>query len=208
MTSPVFSRTRATRSASALRASQVSAVRRHCHTIARSMGRLVTRSQTRVVSRWLVIPIAAMSSPRMPAGPRAPQTLASTVSHISRASCETQPGRGKCCGSSVVVRPSVRPSREMTSAVVPVVPWSMASRCLDMRKGRGHPRPSRLERRQAASPNAYGSLHRRGGRENRLESRSSSAETTPTTPSQRESAHSPRRHDSMASTAAKRPTAV
>ena len=39
--------------------SQRSAVRRSCHTMARCSGRPVRRSQTTVVSRWLVMPTAA-----------------------------------------------------------------------------------------------------------------------------------------------------
>lgn len=57
---------------------------------------------------------------------------ASTEAQISSASCSTHPGRGKCCGNSTVLRPRVAPSSETTSAVVPVVPWSRASRCASM----------------------------------------------------------------------------
>ncbi len=39
---------------------QASRVRRHCQTMALWMGRPVARSQSTVVSRWLVIPMAAM----------------------------------------------------------------------------------------------------------------------------------------------------
>ena len=46
---------------SAFSRSQNSAVRRSCQTIALWIGSPVSRSQTMVVSRWLVMPMAAMS---------------------------------------------------------------------------------------------------------------------------------------------------
>ena len=51
-----------------------------------------------VVSRWLVMPIAARSA-RAEAGPveRVAGRTACTLSQISAASCSTQPGRGKIC---------------------------------------------------------------------------------------------------------------
>ena len=84
MTRPVFSRTRATMRGSFFSSSHTPAVRRHCHTIARSMAFRVARSQTTVVSRWLVMPIAATSAPVTPAAFSAPVTLASTLAQISR----------------------------------------------------------------------------------------------------------------------------
>jgi hypothetical protein len=48
-------------------ASQKSAVRRSCQTMALWIGLPVLRSQTSVVSRWLVMPMAAMSAARSPA---------------------------------------------------------------------------------------------------------------------------------------------
>jgi hypothetical protein len=118
----------------------VSAVRRSCHTIARWIGAPVFRSQTTVVSRWFVIPIAASAS-RVTfvtfAARSAPVTACSTDVQISAGSCSTHAGFGKYCGNSTVWRPSVSPSSETTSAVVPVVPWSMARRCLAGGMGRG-----------------------------------------------------------------------
>ena len=46
----------------ALRRSQMPAVRRSCQTIALQIGSPVARSQTTVVSRWLVMPMAATSA--------------------------------------------------------------------------------------------------------------------------------------------------
>ena len=69
-------------------------MRRHCQTIARWIGALVARSQTVVVSRWLVMPMAATSSPVMPAVFSAWVAARSTVVQRSSGSCSTQPGRG------------------------------------------------------------------------------------------------------------------
>src|SRR2546423_9503227 len=46
---------------SALSLAQMSAVRRSCQTMARCTALPVARAHTTVVSRWLVMPIAAMS---------------------------------------------------------------------------------------------------------------------------------------------------
>ena len=61
MSSPVRARTSGSRPR-ARRSSQIAAVRRHCQTTASLIGAPVARSQTIVVSRWFVMPIAAMSS--------------------------------------------------------------------------------------------------------------------------------------------------
>ena len=47
---------------SATSASMMSEVRRHCHTMAFAMGFPVALSQMTVVSRWLVMPMPAMSA--------------------------------------------------------------------------------------------------------------------------------------------------
>ena len=70
---------------------------------------------------------------RRPSGHRV--TLASTLAQISSASWETHPGCGKCCGNSVVARPRVFPDATSTTrAVEPVVPWSIARKCLAMQQ--------------------------------------------------------------------------
>ncbi len=61
-TSPVRDRISATTAGSLASASIMGAVRRHCHTMAFAMGSPVARSHTTVVSRWLVMPMAATSS--------------------------------------------------------------------------------------------------------------------------------------------------
>ncbi len=120
-TSPVRSRIR---SGSSSR--QRSAVRRSCHTIAGATARPLARSQRTVVSRWLVIPIAASSREETPASATAASAAASTLCQISSGSCSTQPGCGKCWGNSRYARPATFSSSSTTRHVVPVVPWSIA----------------------------------------------------------------------------------
>ena len=74
--------------------SQIAADRRHCHTIALWTGASVRRSQTTVVSRWLVIPIAAIRSGASWAAASARRTTPSVVCQIASGSCSTQPGCG------------------------------------------------------------------------------------------------------------------
>ena len=57
-------------------------------------GVLTPRSQSTVVSRWLVIPSAATSPPLTRASSRAARAARSTVAQISSGSCSTHPGRG------------------------------------------------------------------------------------------------------------------
>jgi hypothetical protein len=53
-----------------------------------------------VVSRWFVRPIAAMAPAFARADARAARVAASTLDQMASGSCSTQPGFGKCCGSS------------------------------------------------------------------------------------------------------------
>ena len=79
-----------------LSSSQMPAVRRHCHTIALDRpARRSARSQTMVVSRWLVMPMAAMSCGRHRARLAARRATARSCDcQISTGSCSTQPGFG------------------------------------------------------------------------------------------------------------------
>ena len=106
MTSPVFART-AGSAPVALSFSQTAEVRRSCQTMAFAMGRPVLRSQSSVVSRWFVMPMAAMSRASIPASAIAPPTAAPTLVQISSGSCSTHPGFGKCCGNSTLFLPRV-----------------------------------------------------------------------------------------------------
>ena len=78
----------------AFSSSQYSLVRRHCQTMAWQIGSPVSLSQTMVVSRWLAMPMAAMSSARAPILFMAERATPSWVAQISLASCSTQPGFG------------------------------------------------------------------------------------------------------------------
>ncbi len=91
MTRPVRSATISSRPASRHRA-QISAVRRSCQTMALCTRRPVARSHSTVVSRWLVMPIAAIGRPSAPA--IAARQVETTACQISSGSCSTQPGRG------------------------------------------------------------------------------------------------------------------
>jgi hypothetical protein len=70
------------------------AVRRSCHTIALWIGSPVALSHTTTVSRWLVMPIAAMSPAASPAFSSAVFTVDTTVAQMSSGSCSTQPDAG------------------------------------------------------------------------------------------------------------------
>jgi hypothetical protein len=111
----------------ALSASQAPAVRRSCHTIALHTGRPVERSHTTVVSRWLVMPIAATSAACRPARARASFATATCVAQISSASCSTHPGCGKIWVNSFCATATIPPSASNTMARELVVPWSRAS---------------------------------------------------------------------------------
>ena len=123
-TSPVSARMRGSRPW-AFSCSHSGAVRRSCQTSARCSGSPVARSHSTVVSRWLVMPMAAIFTPARATASRA---QASWSAQIWRASCSTQPGCGKCCASSRCATASSRPSRPNTSARELDVPWSSASR--------------------------------------------------------------------------------
>ena len=81
-------------------AAQASAVRRSCQTMARWIGFPVFRFQTTIVSRWLVMPMAAMAAALTLAFRARPWQVATTLSQISSGSCSTQPGFGKCWRNS------------------------------------------------------------------------------------------------------------
>ena len=70
---------------------QRAAVRRSCHTMARWIGAPLARSQTTVVSRWFVMPIAATAPP---AAASASRVTARVEDQISSGSCSTQPPAG------------------------------------------------------------------------------------------------------------------
>src|SRR3954463_6016687 len=111
---------------SLLSRAQMSAVRRSCQTMARCTACPVARSHTTVVSRWLVMPIAAMSFAVTPAFCKASRQVEMVEVQMSSGSCSTQPEAGKCCGNSACAFAAMEMSPRNTIAREEVVPWSMA----------------------------------------------------------------------------------
>ncbi len=101
---------------------QMSAVRRSCQTMARWIGCPVARSHTTVVSRWLVMPIAAMSLAFRPAFSSASRQIMTVEVQMSSGSCSTQPEAGKCCGNSCCAVAAMEMSERNTMAREEVVP--------------------------------------------------------------------------------------
>ena len=83
-----------------LRMSQVFVVLRSCHTIAGLIAFPVFLFHTSVVSRWLAIPIDAISLAFRLTFLIALRTVSITEFQISSGSCSTQPGCGKYCSNS------------------------------------------------------------------------------------------------------------
>ena len=111
----------------ALRVAQAAAVRRSCQTIAGAIARPVSRRQIRVVSRWLVMPMAAICAGSPPAWARASRKVATLWAKRSSGSCSTQPLAGKCWGSSRrAVATGARLGARKAIVRVDVVPWSRA----------------------------------------------------------------------------------
>lgn len=90
------------------------------------MGSEVSRSQTIVVSRWLVMPMQAMSSPVRSALATASAATDDWVYQISDGSCSTQPGRGNSCSKGFCADATTVPSWFRIIARDEVVPWSRA----------------------------------------------------------------------------------
>ena len=105
---------------------------RLCQTIAFWTGLPVDLSQTTVVSRWLVMPMAAMSSGEAPASAMTCFATAICESQIASGSCSTWPGDGKICGNSWLAVLWMVPSALNRIARLEVVPWSRARTYLAM----------------------------------------------------------------------------
>src|SRR3954451_13781096 len=125
MMRPVFCEITGSRP-SAFSLAQMSAVRRSCQTMARCTACPVARSHTTVVSRWLVMPIAAMSFALMPAWAISARETVTVEGQMCSGSCSTQPEAGKCCGNSACAVAAMEMSPRNTIAREEVVPWSMA----------------------------------------------------------------------------------
>ena len=125
-TSPVFSESQERRSRCR---SQKSAVRRSCQTRAGPIALPLARSQTIVVSRWFVIPMADSRSAPTPELFNALVTSGPTEAMIAAGSCSTHPGRGYVGGTSACAWPTGR-SRAIVNHArrMLVVPESIDSR--------------------------------------------------------------------------------
>ena len=109
-----------------LRESAYSEVLLHCHTIALYTGSPECLSHTTVVSRWLVIPIEAISDALAPTFARACLATSRIVDQISSASCSTQPGFGKYCVNSFCATLHISPLLLKRIQRLLVVPASRA----------------------------------------------------------------------------------
>ena len=95
-------------------------------------GSPVALSQTMVVSRWLVMPMAAMSAADAPTLPMASAATPNWVAQISLASCSTQPGLGKIWVNSFWALLQMRPCLSKRMQRLLVVPASNAMMYLAM----------------------------------------------------------------------------
>src|SRR5882757_3646684 len=107
-------------------AKALESVRVSCHTMALQYGRPLRGSHTTVVSRWLVMPIAARSVAAMPAVRTAFWMATLVRSQISTGSCSTQPGRGRYWVCSSWCLATSLPSWSKIMKRLLVVPWSTA----------------------------------------------------------------------------------
>src|SRR5690348_1315257 len=105
----------------------MASVRVSCQTIALYTGSPVFLSQTSAVSRWLVMPTAAMSDGLRSALASTSAVTSRVLSQISLALCSTQPARGEICSCSFWATFTTRPSRLKIMHRVDVVPWSIAA---------------------------------------------------------------------------------
>ena len=84
------------------------------------------RFHTTVVSRWLVMPMAARSEALSRCPRRADRITALVRPQISTGSCSTRPALGMICSCSSWLRPTSLPSWSKIMNRVLVVPWSTA----------------------------------------------------------------------------------
>ena len=103
------------------------AVRRHCQTMALQTGRPLARSHRIAVSRWLVMPIPAISSGETPHRATHSVMEAYWLAYISIGSCSTQPGWGYFCAMGCCAMLTTRSSQSNRMLRALVVPSSRAS---------------------------------------------------------------------------------
>src|SRR5882757_6401516 len=126
----------------------------------------VARSHTTVVSRWLVMPIAAMSLGPTPAFFSASRQVATVEVQMSSGSCSTQPDAGKCCGNSCCADAAMEMSARNTMAredmmvSLALLPGVFVGWCWAKASGLGREGQyrGRLHARSAPSPACGGGL--------------------------------------------------
>ena len=113
--------------------SQTAAVRRSCQTMALWIARPVRRSHTTTVSRWLVMPSAAMSAAASPAAASACRAVASTVGPdlLGIVFDPARPADRSAANSCWAVATGATAASN-TMLRVDVVPWSMTRMCRAM----------------------------------------------------------------------------
>ena len=89
-------------------------------------GSPVARSHTRVVSRWLVTPMAWISAASSRDLASASVSTATCEAQISLPSCSTQPGLGKYWLNGRWATDTISPRWSKMMARDDVVPWSRA----------------------------------------------------------------------------------
>lgn len=103
---------------------QVCAVLRSCQTMALWMGRPVVLSQITIVSRWFVMPMAAMSLCVKFAVFKASRIVCFWLLQIASGSCSTSPGCGYIWLNSFLLTAIVSPLLLNIAERELVVPWS------------------------------------------------------------------------------------
>src|SRR5258706_1600611 len=124
-TSPVFERISAS-APSCFSSLHKDEVRRSCQTMALWIGSPVCRSQTMVVSRWLVMPTPIRSVSERLSLRSTSRATSRWVLKRSIGSCSTQPGCGKIWRNSRCATDTGAPSSLKRIARELVVPWSRA----------------------------------------------------------------------------------
>ena len=140
------------------RVRQSNTVRRSCQPMAGAMGSPVTRSQTTVDARWLVMPTASTG----PAPASTARATSSTAVAISAASNSTRPGNGVLGGIARYWTSDTVASGRTMAARSPLVPTSITRMLIVATVLRGRAGSCRAVRRRCR-PSTTGAGSRRSG---------------------------------------------